>query len=140
MLLGKALIIWHAHGHFPDRTSVNMLLYPLQVHEKAENVAAPLLAALQQKEAAKEVKRQKYVASGPARTSKRAGAERTRAKLQQQAEESADSSDDEQSDAQDSDSDNPSAARSNVAQASQKRKRTAQEEDFDPAGDTVTVK
>lgn len=106
-------------------------------------MAAPLLAALQQKEAAKEAVRQKYVASGPARQSKRAGAERTRAKLQQQAEESAGSSDAEQSvlsDAEDSDSDSQVAARGKVAQASQKRKRPAQEAEFDPAGDAFTVK
>lgn len=137
------MIIWHEHCHCLDPTSAKMLLYALQVQEKAENVAAPLLAALQQKEAAKEAVRQKYVASGPARQSKRAGAERTRAKLQQQAEESAGSSDDEESvlsDAEDSDSDSPFAARSKAAQASQKRKRTAQEVEFDPAGDMVMVK
>ena len=120
-----------------------MLLNSLQVQEKADNVAAPHLAALQQQEAAKEAVRQKYVASGPARQSTRAGAKRTRAKLQQQAEESADGSDDEQSvlsDAEDSDSDSQFAARSKVAQASRKRKRSAQEAEFDPAGDVVTLK
>ena len=106
-------------------------------------MAAPHLAALHQQEAAKEAVRQKYVASGPARQSKRAGAERTRAKLQQQAEESADGSDDAQSvlsDGEVSDSDSQFAARSKVAQASQKRIRSAQEVEFDPAGDAFTVK
>jgi len=105
-------------------------------------VAAPLLAALQQKEAAREAMRQKYVASGPARQSKRAGAERTRAKLQQQAEDSADSGSNEQSvssDAEDSDSDSQPAAWSKANRASQKRKLSAQEADFDPTGEAVSA-
>ena len=105
-------------------------------------MAAPLLAALKQKEAAKEAVRQKYVASGPARQSKRAGAERTRAKLQQQAEDSADSSSNEQSilsDAKDSDSDSHPAAWSKADRASRKWKHSAQEADFDPTGDTLSV-
>ena len=105
-------------------------------------MAAPLLAALQQKEAVKEAVRQKYVASGPARQSKRAGAERTRAKLQQQAEDSADSSSNEQSvssDAEDSDSASQPAAWSKANRASRKRKHSAEEADFDPTGDAVSV-
>lgn len=109
----------------------------LQVQEKAEGVAAPMLAAQQQKEAAKETKRRKYVATGPARQSKRAGAERTRAKLQQQAQQSAESSDDEQSissDSQESPSAGDSASKPGLSKLLQKRKRSTQEAEFDPAG------
>lgn len=105
-------------------------------------MAAPLLAALQQKEALKEAVRKKYVASGPARQSKRAGAQRTRAKLQQQAEDSADSSSEKQSvssDAEDSEKDSQPAAWSKANRASHKRKLSAQEADFDPTGDAVSV-
>ena len=107
----------------------------LQVHEKAEDVAAPILAAQQRKEAAKESKRKKYVATGPARQSTRAGAERTRAKLQQQAQDSAESSDNEQSVSsagQESQSDDDPASKPILSK--QSRKRSAQEADFDPAG------
>ncbi|DBA67281.1 TPA: hypothetical protein ACH3X2_001586 [Trebouxia sp. C0005] len=111
------------------------MLAKLQVQQKADDVAAPLLAALQQKEALKEAVRKKYVASGPARQSKRAGAQRTRAKLQQQAEDSADSSSEKQSvssDAEDSEKDSQPAAWSKANRASHKRKLSAQEADFDP--------
>ncbi len=130
------------HRHCLACAFAGALRCSLQVQQKADDVAAPLLAALQQKEAAKEAVRQKYVASGPARQSKRAGAERTRAKLQQQAEDSADSSSNEQSissDAEDSDSANQPAARSKANRASRKRKHSAQEADFDPTGDAVSV-
>lgn len=109
----------------------------LQVQEKAEGVAAPMLAAQQQKEAAKETKRKKYVAIGPARQSKRAGAERTRARLQQQAQKSAESSEDEQSissASQESQRADDSASKSGLSKLRQKRKRSTQEADFDPAG------
>ena len=131
-----------AHTVCLDCLFAGALLCASQVQQKADDVAAPLLAALQQKEAAKEAVRQKYVASGPARQSKRAGAERTRAKLQQQAEDSADSSSDEQSvssDAEDSNSDSQPAAWSKANRASRKRKSSAQEADFDPTGDAVSV-
>ena len=106
-----------------------------QVHQKAEDIAAPILAAQQRKEAAKETKRKMYVATGPARQSKRAGAERTRAKLQQQAQCSAESSDNEQSTSfasQESQSADDSASKPTVSK--QSRKRSAQEANFDPAG------
>ena len=109
----------------------------LQVQEKAEDVAAPMLAAQQQKEAAKETRRKKYVATGPARQSKRAGAEITRAKLQQQAQESAESSGDDQSissGSQASQSADDSASKPCTSKLPQKRKRSTQEADFDPAG------
>lgn len=112
------------------------MLATLKVQEKAEGVAAPMLAAQQQKEAAKETKRRKYVATGPARQSKRAGAERTRAKLQQQAQQSAESSDDEQSissDSQESPSAGDSASKPGLSKLLQKRKRSTQEAEFDPA-------
>ena len=130
------------HCHCLECTFAGALLCSSQVQQRADDVAAPMLAALQQKEAAKEAVRQRYVASGPARKSKRAGAERTRAKLQQQAEHSADSSSNEQSvssDAEDSDSDSQPAARSKANRASQRRKHSAQEADFDPTGDAVSV-
>ncbi|KAL3139767.1 hypothetical protein ABBQ38_004070 [Trebouxia sp. C0009 RCD-2024] len=112
------------------------MLATLKVQEIAEDVAAPMLAAQQQKEAAKETKRKKYVATGPARQSRRAGAERTRAKLQQQAQKSAESSDDEQSissASQESQSVDDSASKSGLSRLPQKRKRSTQEADFDPA-------
>ena len=96
-----------------------------------------MLAAQQQKEAAKETKRKKYVATGPARQSTRAGAKRTRAKLQQQAQDSAESSDNEQSvssASQESQGAGDSMAESGLSKLLQKRKRGAQEVDFDPAG------
>ncbi|KAL3154344.1 hypothetical protein ABBQ32_013825 [Trebouxia sp. C0010 RCD-2024] len=95
-----------------------------------------MLAAQQQKEAAKETKRKKYVAIGPARQSKRAGAERTRARLQQQAQKSAESSEDEQSissASQESQRADDSASKSGLSKLRQKRKRSTQEADFDPA-------
>ncbi|DBB03845.1 TPA: hypothetical protein ACH3X1_012940 [Trebouxia sp. C0004] len=118
------------------------MLAKLQIYEKADDLAAPLLVALQQKEEAKEAVRQKYVASGPARQSKRASAGRTRAKLQQQAKDSADSSSNEQSvssDAEDSDIDSQPAAWSKANRGSQKRKHSAQEPDFDPTDATQQI-
>ena len=115
----------------------------LQVQEKAEDVAAPLLAAQQKKETAKEAVRQQYAASGPARQSQRAGAKHTRAKLQKQAEELAKSESDDResisSGAKDSDEDEEPMSRDRQGRVSQKRKCTAQEADYDPAGDAAST-
>lgn len=108
-----------------------------QVQEKAGDVAAPLLAAQQRKEAAKEAVRKKYVPTGPARQSQRTGAQRTRAKLQQQAQDFAEGSDSEHSVSspdQEDESDDQPEAKSGLSKFSQKRKRHASEIEFDPAG------
>ena len=116
-----------------------MHLFLWQIQEKAGDIAAPLLAAQQQKEAAKEAVRKKYVPIGPARQSKRTGAQRTRAKLQQQAQDTAEGSDSEHSGSslgEEDENDDQPEAKSNLGKLSQKRKRHAPEIDFDPAGQT----
>lgn len=110
------------------------MLAKLQVKESVDKVAAPLLAAQRKKAEAKEAIRQKYVVSGPARQSQRAGAQRTRAKLQEQAQDIDADSNDEQSGLLGSqNSDEDSQHEPDSQNRSRKRKRSMQEADFDPA-------
>ena len=108
----------------------------VQIHEKAESVAAPLKSIQQQKELKREAVRQTYITAGPARQSQRAGVQRTRAKLQEQAAEYAENSDVDSLGANDSDSSSQPIEDSSHSKLAQKRKRDAHEEEFDPAGDT----
>ena len=103
--------------------------------EQVDNVAAPLLAAQRKKAEAKEAARQKFAATGPARQSQRAGAQRTREKLQQQAQDLQANSDDEQPGSQRSNNtDSDSQGNSGSEDKSRKRKRSTQEAEFDPTG------
>ena len=107
----------------------------LQVKESVDKVAAPLLAAQRKKAEAKEAIRQKYASSGPARQSQRAGAQRTRAKLQEQAQDLDADSDEAHSGSSGSpDSGEDSQDQHDSENRSHKRKRSMQEADFDPAG------
>lgn len=111
------------------------------MQDSAKEVSEPARAAQAKAAAAKEARRQKFVATGPVRKSSRAGAVQTAARLQAQAE--AHSSDDELSGSAssqqgDHDSDSHSAAEGSATSSQgRKRKRGAVEEEFDPAGDNL---
>ena len=112
------------------------------MQDSANQVAEPARAAQAKAAAAKEARRQKFVASGPVRKSSRAGAAQTAARLQAQAE--GHRSDDELSGPAssregDQHSDSDSAAEgSDMSSQGTKRKRGAEEE-FDPAGSIMQL-
>ena len=116
------------------------LTFCSQVQDSADKVAEPQRAAQAKEAAVKAAARQKYVHSGPARKSSRAGAQRTKAKLQAQAGED---SEEEQASASSqshgSDDDDHSKA-NDTGNMSRKRRRSVQEADFDPAGTTMLAK
>lgn len=111
----------------------------LQVRDSASSVAAPARAAQEKEAAAKQARRNKFVATGPVRKSSRAGAVQTAARLQAQAE--ALSSDDELAASpntlDEASDDEDVAEASDTSNAGRKRKRGSPEEEFDPAGGIV---
>ena len=109
-----------------------------KVRDSASQVAEPARAAQEQEAAAKQARRQRFVATGPVRKSSRAGAVQTAARLQAQAE--AHSSNDELSASPSSQSASDievAAEDSDASSQGRKRKRGTPEEEFDPAGNIM---
>ena len=108
-----------------------------KVRDSASQVAEPARAAQEQEAAAKQARRQRFVATGPVRKSSRAGAVQTAARLQAQAE--AGSSSDELSSprSQNASDIEVAAEDSDASSQGRKRKRGTPEEEFDPAGNIM---